>query len=149
MNPETPQGAACLHAARLSLPLPSLLPGQGILLQPSRSELRFCKASGEKRSALASGLTCSCTNATELGRTALSTEVRIWPKYLLEAAIQLSLLLKREASPERTRQNPDAAVEAPCPGRQCLCTDELVVMEQVTVCGWLEKQKSPCCSTLV
>lgn len=150
---EPPQGRTFLHicsAAELSLSSSrSSFRGPGVC--GSLGDLNQAVGSSSGRAACckslasASELTCSCVNATELGRVApffciTVMEVRIWPKYLLQAAIQFSLPIKREISPHRTI-DPKLSQNSLLQVRPCVCPEELMVMKKVTWGGCLEKEK--------
>lgn len=124
-----PRGPTFLHicsVAELSLSSPrSLFSGPGSLLQPSKSQLGFCKLFGESSSLQGVSISLwshlllyKCHRAWQNCSIFCITviEVRIWPKYLLEAAIPFSPLLKREKSPDFAKQKPKAVVETLCPG---------------------------------
>lgn len=123
-----PQGPTFLHicsVAELSLSSShSFFSGQGSLLQPSKSKLGFCKLFRENSflqvfsiSLWSHLLLYECQRAWQNCSIFCIAviEVRIWPKYLLQAAIQFSLLLKREMSPDRTKQKPRSVMETHYP----------------------------------
>lgn len=159
MNPESPhRDSPSCTSAQLLISLSSshslaFFSGQGSLLQSSESELGFCKLFRENSflevfsiSLWSDLLLYKCHRAWQncsIFFCITVSELRIWPKCFLQAVIQFSLLLREKCPLREPNKNPKLSLSQV---RQCICTDELMIMKKITLCGWVRKQKMSACT---